>query len=386
MAARHPCCVVQFCAVITCSMTRDEYELRRQRLDEQLRAGIELLQTAHRQQVRALDLVWATTAEGDFEIPQFEPRPAATQPISSPQQAPARPSRQRAGQLYNDIQDVLPRLPEVFDRNHVLAQLWLRAGSRLATSDAPGAHRRRRHLPRSLRSRQDAFALPEEERGQQRSNAVMSPPRCGLSPFGIATRRNPHVTCRSAATTQSAAGGIARSRIEAQRSARRAPMNGAAIRESVREARRSRAATRRTRGGTWPSPTGILPSRIESFPSRGEYRSSAGACCPPRGVCLNSRGEVSPSRGECHNCAGECRPSRGEYRNSRGEDSPLAGGIAIPQGRAASPGLAVSVSEGDLAHRDACEVDRRGQDIPRRQRDARARGLCRSGESAFTNR
>ena len=43
-------------------MTHDEYVQRKQRLDEQLRGGIELLQAAHRQQVRALDLVWMTSA------------------------------------------------------------------------------------------------------------------------------------------------------------------------------------------------------------------------------------------------------------------------------------------------------------------------------------
>ncbi len=106
-------------------MTRDEYELRRQRLDEQLRAGIELLQTAHRQQVRALDLVWATTAEEDFAIPQVEPRPAASPTVSPQPQPPAQPSRprQQAGQLSNDVQAALSRLPEVFDRNHVVAEL-----------------------------------------------------------------------------------------------------------------------------------------------------------------------------------------------------------------------------------------------------------------------
>jgi hypothetical protein len=38
-------------------MTRDDYEERRKRMDEELRAGIELLQAAHAAQVRALDLV-----------------------------------------------------------------------------------------------------------------------------------------------------------------------------------------------------------------------------------------------------------------------------------------------------------------------------------------
>jgi len=104
-------------------MTRDEYDQRRQRLDEQLRSGIELLQTAHRQQVRALDLVWATMAEEDLGFPAAETRQAAAPPPPAQPQPPAHASRRRAGELYNDVRDALAKLPEVFDRNDVCEQL-----------------------------------------------------------------------------------------------------------------------------------------------------------------------------------------------------------------------------------------------------------------------
>jgi hypothetical protein len=39
------------CVVIVHDMTHDEYERRKGRLEEQLRAGIELLETAHRAQI-----------------------------------------------------------------------------------------------------------------------------------------------------------------------------------------------------------------------------------------------------------------------------------------------------------------------------------------------
>jgi hypothetical protein len=42
-------------------MTRDDYEQYRRRLDEELRAGMELMQAAHAAQVRALDLVWMSS-------------------------------------------------------------------------------------------------------------------------------------------------------------------------------------------------------------------------------------------------------------------------------------------------------------------------------------
>ena len=52
-------------------MTREEYEERRRRLDEELRAGRELLEASHRAQVRALDLHWA--AEQGSAVPDLPP-------------------------------------------------------------------------------------------------------------------------------------------------------------------------------------------------------------------------------------------------------------------------------------------------------------------------
>ena len=54
-------------------MTRDEYERRKQRIEEQLRAGIELMESAYRAQIRALDLVWMVQAEEDAEAPSPPP-------------------------------------------------------------------------------------------------------------------------------------------------------------------------------------------------------------------------------------------------------------------------------------------------------------------------
>lgn len=46
------------------AMTRQEYEERRRRLDEELRTGRELLEASHQAQVRALDLHWAAEEGG----------------------------------------------------------------------------------------------------------------------------------------------------------------------------------------------------------------------------------------------------------------------------------------------------------------------------------
>src|SRR3954451_2302657 len=49
-------------------MTHDEYEQRKRRLEEELRAGVALLEMSFRHQIRALQLVWAAGG-GDVEIP-----------------------------------------------------------------------------------------------------------------------------------------------------------------------------------------------------------------------------------------------------------------------------------------------------------------------------
>jgi hypothetical protein len=101
-------------------MTRDEYEQRQRQLDNQLRAGIELLEAAHRQQTRALDLVWRSfSGEEPGVRPAVAAEPAGV-PVSP---EPRRPSRRRAGELAGEIQEALAGVPEVFDRNHVCQAL-----------------------------------------------------------------------------------------------------------------------------------------------------------------------------------------------------------------------------------------------------------------------
>lgn len=94
-------------------MTRDEYERRKRRLEEQLRAGIELLESAHRAQVRALDLVWMLQAEEgvtplDRAAPEVSPKPA-----------PDRPRRKTGPEVAADVDRAFALLPETFDRNDV---------------------------------------------------------------------------------------------------------------------------------------------------------------------------------------------------------------------------------------------------------------------------
>jgi hypothetical protein len=112
-------------------MTREEYEQRKRRLEEQLAEGIELLRAGFRQQIRALDLVWMTTAAEDITLSAI---PAAgmrrEEPASSirpsPEPQPAKPSRRPrlpAGKLWEDVDAVFDSLPQVFDRNDLLKAL-----------------------------------------------------------------------------------------------------------------------------------------------------------------------------------------------------------------------------------------------------------------------
>ena len=104
-------------------ITRNEYEQRKRRLDDQLREGVELLQAAHRQQIRALDLVWMTMAEEDLALPPAPPQEAAEERPAPTPVEPPQPVRRRAGQLNEEVEGILDALPEVFDRNDVAEAL-----------------------------------------------------------------------------------------------------------------------------------------------------------------------------------------------------------------------------------------------------------------------
>ena len=100
-------------------MTHEDYERRKQRLDEQLRAGIELLESAHRAQVRALDLVWMLQSEEQDQAPS----PARTAGAAPAKRGPAtlpEPSRRRsASEVGTQVGALFYKLPERFTRGDV---------------------------------------------------------------------------------------------------------------------------------------------------------------------------------------------------------------------------------------------------------------------------
>lgn len=108
-------CAVHY-AVLMHAMTRDEYERRKQRIEEQLRAGIELMESAYRAQMRALDLVWMVQAEEDAEAASAPPQQEAVPP-------PDRPRRRSAPEVDADIRAAFARLPRTFTRRDVCEAL-----------------------------------------------------------------------------------------------------------------------------------------------------------------------------------------------------------------------------------------------------------------------
>ncbi len=111
-------------------MTHDEYEERKRRIEEQHQAGIELLEAGRRLQLRTLDLLWMSTAEGGTFSPGTEgilPPPSAT-PKPSPAappvaSAPPKPKRRPAYQVYSDVVAALASVAEEFTRDEILAVL-----------------------------------------------------------------------------------------------------------------------------------------------------------------------------------------------------------------------------------------------------------------------
>jgi hypothetical protein len=110
-------------------MISDGYERLRERLEEQLRADIELLQEAYRVKMRALETV--AHARGEIAVPSVlvaDSRPALP-PGSPPAEAaaPAAPApvrkRSRAFAIHDAVEDALEQVGETFDRNDLCAAL-----------------------------------------------------------------------------------------------------------------------------------------------------------------------------------------------------------------------------------------------------------------------
>lgn len=90
-------------------MTRSEYEAQRRRLDEEMRTAIELVKAGHQAKIQVLDLVLTMSGEGI-------PEPVAAPPPLEPE---PRPRRRGAGELLDEVAEIVPRLPALFTKDDV---------------------------------------------------------------------------------------------------------------------------------------------------------------------------------------------------------------------------------------------------------------------------
>lgn len=92
-------------------MKRSEYEQRRQALEDAFETELATLRAAHQIRLHSLEALWLANPEEDA------PPPAPAVP-------PAPTARRRTlSEMIQAVEEVLPHLPEVFDKNDVIRLL-----------------------------------------------------------------------------------------------------------------------------------------------------------------------------------------------------------------------------------------------------------------------
>ena len=103
-------------ATLVGSMDRNEYERRRNAIEEIYRGDLELVRAAHEARVRSLEALWLSHAPGLA--------PAMTAPTIAPAAPPpASVPRPRNPDLRTAVEEVFPGLPEVFEKKDVIAAM-----------------------------------------------------------------------------------------------------------------------------------------------------------------------------------------------------------------------------------------------------------------------
>lgn len=132
------------------TMDRSEYERRRRALEELYQTDLRFLRAAHESRVRSLESLYlslsggadalpaqsATLLLGPEEVPQPAPEPALPPepaPAPPPPPAPDLPAdRPRNPDIRGALEEILPALPSVFNKNHILQALgWTPSRSSL---------------------------------------------------------------------------------------------------------------------------------------------------------------------------------------------------------------------------------------------------------------
>ena len=106
-------------------MTQKEYDERRRALEQELEADLALIHAAHEARVRSLDRLRQLATEGNEPGAVSGPftgaqnRPVTLRDTVPPPAAVARKPARPPGAFLSDLDAVLPRLPEVFDKKDV---------------------------------------------------------------------------------------------------------------------------------------------------------------------------------------------------------------------------------------------------------------------------
>jgi hypothetical protein len=99
-------------------VTQNEYEHSKQRLEEQRRAGVELVERAYEAQMRALELVWMLQGgAGSAALPAGAVAAAPAPP--APPTPPEQPQGRKGPEVEDDVYSQYWKLPEVFTRRDV---------------------------------------------------------------------------------------------------------------------------------------------------------------------------------------------------------------------------------------------------------------------------
>ncbi|HEX5719274.1 MAG TPA: hypothetical protein VF179_24140 [Thermoanaerobaculia bacterium] len=100
-------------------MTPEEYEERRRAFEEQHRADVALMNAAHEARIRSLDRLRQEALDGGRPAAAPEPSRAPVQPSPPPASKPMSPRYS----VTNDLEEALPQLPQVFNRQDILRAL-----------------------------------------------------------------------------------------------------------------------------------------------------------------------------------------------------------------------------------------------------------------------
>ena len=101
------------------AMKHNEYEQRKRILDEQLRVALDLVHAGHRAQLQMLELLWRTSGGEEEASQAAEPSEATPLPESQETAPPPPKQRRAAGELYEDVLEAFPQLPEDFTKHDI---------------------------------------------------------------------------------------------------------------------------------------------------------------------------------------------------------------------------------------------------------------------------